>query len=377
MLKVCEVITKQQRKEFVDFPLRLYKDCPQFVPPLYSDEMAVFKKDYVYYDTCEAIFYLAYEDDRVVGRISGILQRSSNEKWGQKRIRFTRFDSINDPKVARALFEAVEAWARSKGMEEVVGPLGFSDLEREGLLIEGFEHLSTFEEQYSYGYYPGLIEGCGYEKEIDWVESMVRPRAEDDGKMARMSELIAKRYKLRLDDSKSTGEFIRRYKDSFFALIDQAYNEIYGTVPFTRGMRDMLLSNFRLIVRKEFVTVVLDENNKPVCFGACFPSIAKAVQKSRGRLTPACLFRILRERKNPEILDLALIGVDSAWENKGVSVMIAHSLDQILRNKKSIQWAETNLNLETNYPIRNLWKQRFDAVEHKRRRSYVKRLTEE
>lgn len=377
MLKVCEVITKQQRKEFVDFPLRLYKDCPQFVPPLYSDEMAVFKKDYVYYDTCESVFFLAYEDDRVVGRISGILQRSSNEKWGQKRVRFTRFDAINDQAVANALFEAVEAWARSKGMEEVVGPLGFSDLEREGLLIEGFEHLATFEEQYNYEYYASLIEARGYEKEIDWVESMVRPRAEDDGKMARMSELIAKRYKLRLDDSKSTGEFIRRYKDSFFALIDQAYSEIYGTVPFTRGMRDMLLSNFRLIVRKEFVTVVLDENNKPVCFGACFPSIAKAVQKSRGRLTPACLLHILRERKNPEILDLALIGVDPAWENKGVSVMIAHGLDQILRNKKSIQWAETNLNLETNYPIRNLWKQRFDAVEHKRRRSYVKRLTEE
>lgn len=374
MVKVCEVVTKAQQKEFVEFPLGLYKDCPQFVPPLYSDEKAVFKKDYVYLDTSEAVYYLAYEGERVVGRISGILQHASNEKWGQKRVRFTRFDAINDQAVADALFGAVEDWARSKGMEEMVGPLGFNDLEREGLLIEGFEHLATFEEQYNYDYYQRLIEGCGYEKEIDWVESMVRPKAEDDGKLSRMSELIAKRYKLRYDDSKNTAEFIRRYKDKIFHLIDESYNKIYGTVPFTKAMEEMLIGNFRLIVKKEFVTMILDENDEPVCFGVCFPSIARAVQKSGGRLTPACLLRILKCLKKPEFLDLALIGVRPEWENKGVSVMVADGLDKILRNKKSIRWAETNLNLETNYQIRNLWKQRFDATEHKKRRSFVKRL---
>lgn len=374
MVKVCEVVTKAQQKEFVEFPLGLYKDCPQFVPPLYSDEKAVFKKDYVYLDTSEAVYYLAYEGERVVGRISGILQHASNDKWGQKRVRFTRFDAIDDQAVADALFAAVEDWARSKGMEEMVGPLGFNDLEREGLLIEGFDHLATFEEQYNYDYYQRLIEGCGYEKEIDWVESMVRPKAEDDGKLSRMSELIAKRYKLRYDDSKNTAEFIRRYKDKIFRLIDESYSEIYGTVPFTKAMEEMLIGNFRLIVKKEFVTMILDEKDEPVCFGVCFPSIARAVQKSGGRLTPACLLRILRCLKKPEFLDLALIGVKPEWENKGVSVMVADGLDKILRNKKSIRWAETNLNLETNYPIRNMWKQRFDAVEHKKRRSFVKKL---
>ena len=374
MVNVRQVSTRKEQHEFVNFPLRLYKDCPQFVPPLYSDEMKVFKKDYVYYDTSEAVYYLAWRGDQVVGRISGILQKASNEKWGQKRVRFTRFDAINDPEVAKALFEAVENWARSKGMEEVVGPLGFNDLEREGMLIEGFEHLATFEEQYNYDYYQALVEGCGYEKEVDWVESQVRPTAEDDGRMSRMSELLAKRYKLHYDDSKNTNEFIRRYADMFFHLIDVSYDQIYGTVPFTDAMKKMLIGNFRMIVKKEYVTVILDEEGNPVCFGLCFPSISRAVQKSGGRLTPCCLIRILKALKAPEILDLGLIGVAPEWANKGVSVMIASGLDQMLRRSKSIQYAETNLNLEDNHPIRNLWKQRFDATEHKKRRSLVKKI---
>ena len=374
MLTVREVSGKKEQKEFVEFPLRLYKDCPQFVPPLYSDEMAVFKKDYVYYDTSEAVYYLAWDGDRVVGRISGILQKASNEKWGQKRVRFTRFDAVNDPAVAKALFDAVENWARSKGMEEVVGPLGFNDLEREGMLIEGFEHLATFEEQYNYDYYQELVEGCGYEKEVDWLESQVRAVKEDDGRMARLSELLMKRYKLHFDDSKNTNEFIRRYADMFFHMVDVSYDQIYGTVPFTDNMKKMLIGNFRLIVKKEYVTVVLDENEQPVCIGLCFPSISKAVQKSGGRLTPGCLIRILKCLRKPEVIDLGLIGVAPEWANKGASVMVAYGLDQMLRNSKTIQYAETNLNLENNYNIRNLWKQRFDATEHKRRRSYVKRI---
>ncbi|MBR5163914.1 MAG: hypothetical protein IKW79_07805 [Schwartzia sp.] len=374
MLTVREVSGKKEKKEFVEFPLRLYKDSPYFVPPLYSDEMAVFRKNYVYYDTSEAVYFLAWEGDKVVGRISGILQKASNEKWGQKRVRFTRFDAVNDKAVARALFDAVENWARSKGMEEVVGPLGFNDLEREGMLIDGFDQLSTFEEQYNYDYYLSLLKACGYEKEVDWVESQIRPTKEDDGRMARLSELLMKRYKLHLDDSKNTNEFIRRYADMFFHMVDVSYDQIYGTVPFTDNMKKMLIGNFRLIVKKDYVTVVLDENEQPVCIGLCFPSIAKAVQKSGGRLTPGCLIRILKSLKKPEIIDLALIGVAPEWANKGASVIVANGLDQILRNSKTIQYAETNLNLENNYNIRNLWKQRFDATEHKRRRSFVKKV---
>jgi len=158
MFTIKEVKTKKQIKEFVEFPIKLYKGCPYFVPPLYSDEMAMFKKSYHYYDQAESVFFNAYDQNNImVGRIQGILQNASNMKWNQKRVRFTRFDSIDNQEVANLLFEAVEKWAKDKGMEEIVGPLGFSDLEREGLLIEGFDELSTFEEQYNYAYYTKLI----------------------------------------------------------------------------------------------------------------------------------------------------------------------------------------------------------------------------
>ena len=170
MVEIKEVKTKKQRREFVEFPLRLYKDNPYFVPPLYGDEMALFKKKTVYDEQAESVFYLAERDGKTVGRIQGILQRVSNEKWEQKRVRFTRFDSIDDQAVADALFVAVETWAKEKGMEEVVGPLGYSDLDRAGLLIGGFEELATVEVQYNYPYYAKLIEARGYEKEVDWLE---------------------------------------------------------------------------------------------------------------------------------------------------------------------------------------------------------------
>ncbi|MBO6060689.1 MAG: hypothetical protein J6P98_01040, partial [Clostridia bacterium] len=162
MVEVKEVKSLKQRREFLNFPIELYRGNPNFVPPLFMDERKIFRKDYVYYDTCEAVYFNAYRGRRMVGRISGILQKAANEKNGEKRVRFTRFDSINDPEVSDALFDAVEKWALEKGMEEVVGPLGFSDLEREGLLIEGFDELSTYEEQYNAEYYRSLIEARGY-----------------------------------------------------------------------------------------------------------------------------------------------------------------------------------------------------------------------
>ena len=171
MVTVREVKTKAEQKAFLTFPLKMYRNNPYFVPPLYGDEKKIFSRDFIYNDTCETGHWLAYRDGKVVGRIMAIIQRAANAKNNEKRVRFDRFDSINDPEVAKALFDAVEQFAKAHGMNAVCGPLGFSDLEREGLLVEGFDQLSTFEEQYNAEYYGKLIEGCGYEKEVDWVES--------------------------------------------------------------------------------------------------------------------------------------------------------------------------------------------------------------
>lgn len=372
MIEIKEVTTKNQQKEFLNFPLKLYKDNPCFVPPLYSDERKIFRKDYVYYETSEAVYYNAYRNGVMVGRISGILQKAHNEKTGQKRIRFTRFDSINDQEVASALFGAVEDWGRSKGMDTICGPLGFSDLEREGLLIEGFEYLATFEEQYNADYYQTLISNLGYEKEVDWTESQLRVPASYDGELAKMSEIIMKRSKLHYAEAKNTNEFVRRHQDKFFSILDESYSNIYGTVPFTDGMKKMLIDNFKLIINIKYVGIVLNEKEEPVAFGLAFPSLARAVQKSGGRLTPACLFRILRDVRHPKIIDLGLVGVSPKYANSGASAIVCSDLIKLLQ-QKGVEFCETNLNLEENYAIQNQWK-RFDETKHKRRRSYIKAL---
>ena len=372
MITIEEVRTGKQIRDFINFPLNLYRNNPYFVPPLYGDEKAMFKANYHYRETCEYVCYNAYRDNKMVGRIQGILQKASNEKHNEKRVRFTRFDSINDQSVADALFGAVEDWARSKGMDTIVGPLGFSDLEREGLLIEGFDQLSTFEEQYNADYYQNLISKLGYEKEVDWTESMLTPPAEDDGTLEKMSEFLMKRYDLHFGVEKNINRWLKRYQDDFFEILDKAYVDIYGTVPFTEAMKKSLISSFKLIVDLKHVAVILDKNEKVVCFGLCFPSIGKAVQKSGGRLTPVCIAKLLWTIKHPEIIDLGLVGVDPEWANRGISAIISAELLKMLKDPK-IKYAETNLNLEDNAAIQNQWK-RFTEVKHKRRRSYVKKI---
>ena len=372
MIEIREAKSRREQRRFLDFPIRLYRDNPYFVPPLYMDERKIFRKDYVYYDTCEAVYYNAYKDGVMAGRISGIIQHAANGKNGQKRVRFTRFDVIDDFEVAKALFDAVEKWGASKGMDTICGPLGFSDLEREGLLIDGFDQMSTYEEWYNAPYYADFIDRLGYAKEVDWNESRITAPADYDGDLDKLSDFIMKRYKLRFGPAKNVNDFLDKYADGLFEILDKSYDQLYGTVPFTDGMKKLMIDNFRLLISLDFVAVVLDENDKVVLIGVTLPSIAEAVQKSRGRLTPACIYRILKSKAKPEIVDLALIGVDPEWLNRGVSTTVTAALVHMLQ-KPGIKYAETNLNLEDNYAIQNLWK-RFGREIHKRRRSYVKKL---
>ncbi|MBR1534528.1 MAG: N-acetyltransferase, partial [Ruminococcus sp.] len=313
MITIREVKTKKEQKQFIDFPLELYRGCPYFVPPLYGDEKGMFKPGFIYNDCCDIVSYLAYDGEKSVGRIQGIIQRASNEKRNEKRVRFTRFDAIEKQEVADKLFGAVESWAKDKGMDTICGPLGFSDLEREGMLIDGFDQLSTFETQYNYAYYPKMVEKLGFEKEVDWTESKLYLPDKDDGTMQKMTDFVMKRYKLRFGEAKNINDFIEKYGDDFFALIDKGYEHLYGTVPFTKAMKDEIIKSFKLIVDLEHVAIILDENDRAVCIGVCFPSIAKAVQKSKGKLTPAALVRLLKAIKHPKVVDLGLIAVDPEY----------------------------------------------------------------
>lgn len=371
MVTIEKVQTKKQQRDFLEFPLKLYEGNPYFVPPLYGDEKKIFDKNYAYYDTGEAVYFNAYRDGRMVGRISGILQRASNELRGEKRVRFTRFDAIDDTAVSDALFEAVESWAMEKGMDTVCGPLGFSDLEREGLLVEGFDQLATFEEQYNFEYYQRLIEHRGYIKEVDWLESKIYP-PKGEPPYGKMAEVVMRRNRLHEGKGRNINQILKKYGDKIFNLIDEGYRELYGTVPLTENVRKMIISNFKLLLNLNYIHIVLDENEEVVCFGFCLPSIAKAVQRSKGRLTPGAILRILKAIHRPEIVDLGLIAVSPKYANRGVAVLSLDGFSRMLM-QKGIAFAETNLNLEENYNIRNQWK-RFETVEHKRRRSYVKKL---
>ena len=369
MIEVKEVTSKKMQKEFLNFPLKLYKGVKQFVPPLYGDEKQIFNKNYMYYDTCEAVYYNAYKDGEIVGRISGIIQRQSNEKTGEKRIRFTRFDAIDDQEVANKLFDAVKEWAKSNGMEKICGPLNFSDLEREGLLIDGFDEISTFEEQYTYPYYPKLIENYGFEKEVDWVEYKIYPPKEVDPKIKKISEMVQKRYNLHVAKEKNTNSLIKKYKDGIFDCLNQGYKDLYGVVPYTEKMKQSLIKQFKLVIDIDFVIVICDENNKVVGFGLAFPSLSEAVNKCGGKLFPFGVFKLLKAIKRPKIYDFGLISVYPEYQNKGVNSIILEQLMQRMIDS-GLEYCETNLNLEDNTKVQAQWKF-FEHTQHKRRRSYI------
>jgi hypothetical protein len=248
--------------------------------------------------------------------------------------------------------------------------LSFSDLEREGLLIDGFDYPATFEETYNFPYYQTFIENYGYQKDVDWTGSRIRIPKDYDGEVDKLAAFVMKRYNLHLGTARNTNEFLKKYADGIFELLDKSYELLYGTVPFTEGMKKMMIDNFRLVIDVKNVAVILDENEKMICFGLAFPAIADAVRPSGGRLTPTTLIKLLKALKKPNVIDLCLIGVDPEWLNRGVSIIVSAGLMNTLKN---VEYAETNMNLEDNYAIQNQWK-RFDEEKIKRHRCYIKKL---
>ncbi len=373
MLSIIEVTTKKQRREFIEYPLRLYAGNPYFVPSLYGDEMTIFTKKNVYFNTCDSCFFLAEREGKTVGRIQGIIQKQFNALHDKTQVRFTRFDCEENPETAKALFAAVEAWAKEKGMTEMVGPLGYSDLEREGLLIEGFDYLSTYEEQYNYPYYASLIESYGFEKDVDWVEFRLFKKGPLDERLKALADRALKRHNLHIAGEKmSKGKFLKKYADGIFECIDECYKELYGVVPFTPEMIKQTISQFKLLLNKKYIMAICDQDEKVVAFGFCVPGFGKALQKSGGRLTLPTLFRLLKEIRRPSSVDLALIGVLPKYRNSGLTAFAMILLQDILESK-GVEYLETNLNLETNANIQAQWKH-FDFIQHKRRRSYIKKF---
>lgn len=375
MVEIIEVKSKRDIKDFISFPLKLYKGCPYFVPVIYGDEKKLLTSGGNTKD-CESVFFLARRGEKTVGRIQGILHKQHNELKNEKRVRFTRFDSINDKEVSSALFEAVEKWAISKGMEQICGPLGYSDLDREGLLVWGFQENSTYEEQYNYEYYPDLVEDFGFEKEVDWLEFELTPPEKKNEMLARVAKRALEINKLHIADTNMPKKkFIEKYADSLFDTIDICYSKLYGTMPISQEERKKLIGDFYMVVNVKQLVFICNEQDEVVAFGLAFPSFGDALKKSGGRLTPLTILKLLKALKKPKAIDLGLVGIRPEYQNSGLVAVIIQGMLDFFENG-GIEKCETNLNLETNTSIISQWKY-FTSRNHKRRRAYLKTIDKE
>ncbi len=372
---VREVITKKDLRRFVDYPNQLYKDSPYFVPAMYSDDIDDWdKKKNPAFDYCESRCWLAERDGEIVGRIGAILSHKSNATWDTNRMRFTQVDFIDDEDVSSALFATVEAWANEKGCAQVHGPLGWCDMDREGMLVDGFDKRSMFITYYNHPYYNDHLSRLGYEKDTDWIEYKLFAPAPDSAvakKLHRIAEHVKKNRKLHVVKVKSRFQYAPIIPEAF-RLINECYAPLYSAVELTEKQVKKYSTKFLPLLSPKTTCFVRDENGNMVALGICAPSMAAAMQKSRGRFLPFGWVGVLKALMKNDTVDLFIIGVKPELQGAGINAII---LDEMLHGtrKMGIRYAETGPMLETNSKILAQWKL-FDKEPHKRRRCYVKTL---
>lgn len=373
-VEIREVLTKEELRKFVDYPNRLYKDVPQFVPAFYGDDLADWdRKKNPAFEYCEARNFLAYRDGEIVGRIGAILSHKSNETWGTNRMRFSQVDFIDDPEVSDALFAAVEDWAKEKGCDQVHGPLGFCDMDREGMLVEGFDRRSMFITYYNHPYYNDHLTRLGYVKDTDWVENLIEiptPDSEIGIKLHRLAERVLKRGIYHKADITRKSQITARHIEQVFRLVNKAYAPLYGVVELNEKQIKKYANKFVPLVNPNLLCLVMDNEKNLVAFGVCAPSMAKAMKKHRGRLFPTGWVDVLRSLSKNDTMDLLLIAVDPEVQGLAINAVI---MDHVLQgaNRMGIKVAESGPTLEVNEKVQSQWKF-FRREQHKRRRCYIK-----
>ena len=371
-VQIKEVTTLKDLNAFIHFPFTLYRDNPYWVPNLVSDDRNTLRQDKnPAFETCQARYWLAYRDGIMVGRVAAILNHPHIEKWGQRYMRFGWLDFIDDPQVTSALLQTVEAWAKESGMTAVHGPLGFTDMDREGMLVEGFDELATMATNYNFPYYPAHMEKLGYSKDIDWVEYEISMPAEPDEKIARMANIVSKRNKLRLLELRNKQELMLHAKE-LFQLLENEYKQLYGSVPLTPKQVDAYITQYFGFVTPDFVPMVYNEKNEMVAFGVALPSLSRALQKSHGRLFPFGFISLLSALKKNDRADLYLVAVKSEYRGSGANAILMNKMYEVFQ-KMGVKKIETNPELETNHLVQGQWKY-FETRQHKRRRIFIKRL---
>ncbi len=366
------VQNKSDLKKFVRFPFGLYRKNPYWAPPLKKEILSTLNRNInPAFESCDAELWLAYKDGKIVGRIAGIINHRHNEYTGKKQARFGWVDFIDDPDVSGVLFKVVEQWAKDNGAESLHGPLGFNDLDQSGMLVEGFEELSTMATIYNYSYYPQHLEKHGYQKDVDWVEYKIRTPKEIPSQIDDYANRIARQQEVHVVETHSKKDILQ-YAREIFELFQETYKVLYGFVPLSEKQVDDIVQKYFSFIHHEYVALVADKNDKLVAFGITMPSLSKALQKARGRLLPLGWWHLMRAMKHCEVVDFYLIGVKPELQGKGIPALILNNLGHTFL-EKGIKYAESNPELEINTKVQAQWKF-FERRQHKRRRCYVKAL---
>jgi GNAT superfamily N-acetyltransferase len=368
--EIRKVISNRDLRMFIGFPYKLYKGNQYWCPPMRMDERnTLSRKKNPAFDFCEAEYFLAFHGNELVGRIAGIINHKANERWNEKLVRFGWIDFIDDTDVSGALLKAVEDWGKEKGMNGIHGPLGFSDMDNEGMLIKGFEELATLASIYNHAYYNTHMEKHGFGKAADWVQYEFNIPAEVPDKFERMSELIKEKYKLRVLKAKKAKELLP-YAHKMFALLNKAFDELYGFTSLSEKQMDMYVKTYFGFIQPQYVSFVLDQHDEIVGFGISVPSLTRALQRSNGRLFPFGFIYVLRAMKKNDIIDMYINGVHPDYHGKGVNSLYYNELIKAYM-KGGIKKAVSNPQLEDNAKALTVWKN-FNGRQHLTRRCWIR-----
>jgi GNAT superfamily N-acetyltransferase len=372
-VQIKEVNSKSDLKKFIWFGINMYKDSKYAAPHLFMDDYLNLKKgSNPALDFCETAFFLAYKNDKLVGRILALINPVANETWNEKSARFGWVDFIDDAEVSQALFDAAENWSKAKGMDSLHGPLGFTDFDPEGMLIAGYDQLSTLATIYNYPYYPEHLESLGYKKDIDFNEYLITIPKIFPEKYFRIADIVKQKYHLRVKQFKSRKEVVNNYAYKIFDLLNLCYKDLYGFTKLNEKQINFYIKLYFSFFRLDTIAIVVDKNDDVVALGIGMPSFTRALQKAKGSLFPFGWYHMLQALRKNDLLDLYLMAVHPEYQNKGVNaIMFAELLPNATKN--GYIYAETNPELETNTKMSSQWSS-FENVNHKKRRVFAKEL---
>lgn len=374
-LTIIPVTTKKEMKQFICFNYALYKDSPYAVPELYTDVRDTLDPNKnAAFEFCEAQPFIALRDGKVVGRIVAIINHKANSVWNKKAVRFGWVDFIDDVEVVDALFATVEQWGRERGMTEAHGPLGFTDFDPEGMLVEGFDRIGTMATIYNYPYYPVHLERMGYVKDVDWMEYLLTAPEALPEKHARITRIVKEKYGLRVMKYTSHSKLARERGVAIFELLNEAYADLYGFSALSPKQIQQYINSYLPLLDLRLVPIIVDKNDNLIGFGVLLPSLAKAFQKARGFMFPFGWWHLVKALKwnSTQTTEMLLVAVKPEYQGKGAVALIFDDIIPV-HNNLGYKWSESNPELESNSKMQAQWDY-FERENHKRRRAYVKKI---